>query len=84
MQERNQSHSVRLGTKDAACWKYSLKLFFPTPGPMHTRRERGTCQQQPRPLLFYVKRGQEARRFIQQIELYPIKRQKAHFTAIEM
>lgn len=33
---------------------------------------------------FYVKRGQEARRFIQQRELYLIKAQKAHFTDIEM
>jgi hypothetical protein len=33
---------------------------------------------------FYVKRGQEARRFIQQRELYLIKLQKAHFAVIEM
>jgi hypothetical protein len=33
---------------------------------------------------FYVKRGQEARRFIQHRELYPIKWQNAHFACIEM
>lgn len=33
---------------------------------------------------FYVKRGQEARRFIQQRELYLIKPQNAHFDDIEM
>jgi len=33
---------------------------------------------------FYVKRGQEARRFIQQRELYLIKRRNAHFDRIEM
>jgi hypothetical protein len=33
---------------------------------------------------FYVKRGQEARRFIQQRELYLIKAQNAHFDDIEM
>jgi hypothetical protein len=33
---------------------------------------------------FYVKRGQEARRFIQHRELYLIKAQNAHFAVIEM
>ena len=35
-------------------------------------------------IAFYVKRGQEARRFIQQRELYLIKAQNAHFDVIEM
>jgi hypothetical protein len=33
---------------------------------------------------FYVKRGQEARRFIQPAELYLIKPQNARFEFIEM
>ncbi len=35
-------------------------------------------------IAFYVKRGQEARRFIQQRELYLIKPQNAHFDVVEM